>query len=124
MTLPQRLLSPLPQLLPHSPLNYSTHTLLTSAHFLFTRDSHLSLHSTYEIVGKVLTLDGGMGLGLRVLGATEWPKNADTGAAIDMKAYEAVVDATHRHKGIFYENDGGINGGYDGAGDDSGGTVY
>lgn len=65
-----------------------------------------------------------MGLGLRVLGATEWPKNADTGAPIDMKAYEAVVDATHRYKGIFYENDGGASGGYDGATDYSGDTMY
>jgi hypothetical protein len=67
-----------------------------------------------------------MGLGLRVLGATEWPKHADSGAPIDMRAYEAVVDATHRYKGIFYENEssGSNGGGYDGADDDSGGTVY
>ena len=85
-----------------------------------------------------------MGLGLRVLGATEWPKHTagGTAAAIDMRAYEAVVDATHRYKGIFYEGEssggggggrgGGTNGGagYDGAaddggdGDNSGGTMY
>ena len=86
-------------------------------------DSHLSLHSTYEIVGKVIDLTGGQGLGLRVLGATEWPKNPDTGAPIDMKAYEAVVDVTHRYKAIFYEGDAGAGTGYDGAGD-SGETVY
>jgi hypothetical protein len=92
---------------------------------LASSESHLSLHSTYEVVGKVIKLDGGMGLGLRVLGATEWPKNSDTGAAIDLKAYEAVVNATHRYKGIFYEdeNSGGA-GGYDGAGDTSEGTFY
>jgi len=68
-------------------------------------ESHLSLYSTYEVVGKVLTLDGGMGLGLRVLSATEWPKNADTGAVIDLKAYGAVIDATHRYKGILRERE-------------------
>jgi hypothetical protein len=66
-----------------------------------------------------------MGLGLRVLGATEWPKNPATGAAIDLKAHEAVVDATHRYKGIFYENESsGGAGGYDGADDNSVGTLY
>ena len=92
---------------------------------MVSSESHLSLRSTYEVVGKVLTLDGGMGLGLRVLGATEWPKNADTGVATDLKAYEAVVDATHRYKGIFYENESsGGAGGYGGADDDGAGTVY
>jgi hypothetical protein len=81
----------------------------------------------YEIIGKVITLEGGMGLGLRVLGATEWPRHPDTGAQIDIRAYEAVVNATLKCKGIFYENEssGGYGGGgYDGAGDDGGGTVY
>jgi hypothetical protein len=66
-----------------------------------------------------------MGLGLRVLGTTEWPRNDATGAPIDMKAYEAVVDATHRYKGIFYENEssGGSYGGYDG-GNANNETVY
>jgi hypothetical protein len=77
----------------------------------------------------VITLEGGMGLGLRVLGATEWPRHPDTGAPIDMRAYEAVVNATLKYKGMFYENEssggyGGGGGGYDGSGDDSGGTVY
>ena len=74
-----------------------------------TSDSHLSLHSVYEVVGKVINLEGGQGLGIRVLGATVWPKNEETGQAVDMKAYEAVVDATHRYKGIFYaDEDGGM----------------
>ena len=106
---------------PSNPTEYS----LTPSLRLVSSESHLSLHSTYEVVGKVLTLDGGMGLGLRVLGATEWPKNADTGAAIDLKAYEAVVDATHRYKSIFYENESsGGAGGYGGADDDDASTVY
>jgi hypothetical protein len=74
----------------------------------------------------VLTLDGGMGLGLRVLGATEWHRNGDASAPIDMKAYEAVVDATHRYKAIFYENESDTSemGGYAGTSDVAGGTVY
>ena len=107
---------------PSNPTAYS----LTPSLRLVSGKSHTSLHSTYEVVGKVLTLDGGMGLGLRVLAATEWPKNADTGAVIDLKAYEAVVDATHRCKGIFYANEssGEREDKYGGAGDDSPGTVH
>ena len=73
----------------------------------------------YEIVGKVVNLEGGGGLGLKVLGSTEWPKN-EQGTAADLRAYEAVVDATHRHRGIFYEDEssvkeeGGAYGGYGG----------
>lgn len=66
-------------------------------------------------MGKVINLDGGHGLGLRVLSATEWPRNAD-GQLPDLKLFEAVVDATHRYKSIFYEgegdNDNGGGGGY------------
>ena len=65
-------------------------------------DSHLSLQKYYEVVGKVTQLDGGHGLGIRVLGTTEWVTPADS-PAVDMKAYEAVVEATHRWKEIFYE---------------------
>jgi hypothetical protein len=57
-------------------------------------------------------------------GSTQF-QNADTGAVIDPKAYEAVVDATHRYKGTFYENESsGGAGGYGGADDDSPVTVY
>ena len=55
-------------------------------------DSHLSPQSVYEIVGKVVNLENGAGLGFRVLNATEWPRSAD-GKAIDLKIYEAVVEA-------------------------------
>lgn len=68
-------------------------------------DSHLSLNSLYEVVGKVINLEGGQGLGIRVLGASEWPKT-ESGQLPDLKLFEAVVDATHRYKGIFYEDDG------------------
>jgi hypothetical protein len=49
-----------------------------------------------------------------------------TGAVIDLKAYEAVVDATHRYKGIFCANEssGEREDKYGGAGDDSPGTVH
>ena len=83
-----------------------------------SRDSHLSLHSYYEVVGKVISLSEGAGEGIRVLGATEWPKNEATGQGPDMKAYEAVVEATHRWKGIFYEGDTNMGG------QDSNETVY
>jgi hypothetical protein len=59
------------------------------------------VNSLYEIVGKVINLEGGHGLGIRVLSSTIWPKN-EQGQAPDMKLFEAVVDATHRHKTIFY----------------------
>ncbi len=49
-----------------------------------------------------------------MLGTTEWPSRnaggpeAGPGAVVvpvsDLKAYEAVVDATHRFKEIFYED--------------------
>ena len=104
-TRPLRVCSlPLPQPLSYSSLKPTEYSLTPSLRLVST-ESHLSLYSTYEVVGKVLTLDGGMGLGLRVLSATEWPKNADTGAVIDLKAYGAVIDATHRYKGIFYANE-------------------
>lgn len=38
------------------------------------------------------------------MAATEWPKNSK-GMAPDLSLYEAVVDATHRHKEIFYGED-------------------
>jgi len=77
----------------------------------------------YEIVGKVINLDGGQGLGLRVLGATEWPRNPETGTLPDLKVYEAVVEATHRWKEIFYEG-GSEDTNMAGGGQDSNETVY
>jgi len=72
------------------------------------RDSHVSVGSLYEIVGKVVNIEGGHGLGIRVLSSTEWPKN-EHGQTPDIKLFEAVVDATHRYKSIFYD-DGDGNG--------------
>ncbi|RMZ85539.1 hypothetical protein DV737_g558, partial [Chaetothyriales sp. CBS 132003] len=66
------------------------------------RDSHISVNSMYEVVGKVIDLAGGQGLGIRVLSTTEWPRNA-RGELPDLKLFEAVVDVTHRYKTIFYE---------------------
>ena len=77
---------------------------------IFSSDSHLSLNGLYEIVGKVINLDGGQGLGIRVLSSTLWPKN-ERGELPDMKLYDAVVDATHRYKDIFYEGGGDGEGG-------------
>lgn len=72
---------------------------------VLNRDSHLSPQALYEVVGKVINLEGGHGLGVRVMAATEWPKN-EKGVAPDLKMFEAVVDATHRCKEIFYGEDG------------------
>ncbi|RMZ88686.1 hypothetical protein DV736_g4073, partial [Chaetothyriales sp. CBS 134916] len=73
-----------------------------SVTIVLNRDSHISVNSMYEVVGKVIDLAGGQGLGIRVLSTTEWPRNA-RGELPDLKLFEAVVDVTHRYKSIFYE---------------------
>ncbi|RMZ77429.1 hypothetical protein DV738_g4408, partial [Chaetothyriales sp. CBS 135597] len=73
-------------------------------------DSHISVNSMYEVVGKVIDLAGGQGLGIRVLSTTEWPRNA-RGELPDQKLFEAVVDVTHRYKAIFYEGGEDTSGG-------------
>lgn len=81
---------------------------------LLSRESHLRLNGLYEVIGKVVSLQGGGAggeLGVRVLGATEWS------GQVDMAGYEAVVDATHRFKEIFYEGGNGNGGGGGGGGD-------
>ncbi|KAL1966851.1 hypothetical protein VTN77DRAFT_3816 [Rasamsonia byssochlamydoides] len=66
---------------------------------LLKPDSHLQMGKLVEVVGKVTELEGGQGLGLRVLGSIDWGNPANC----DYKIYEYVVDATHRHKEIFYD---------------------
>lgn len=59
-----------------------------------------------------MNTEGGHGLGLRVLSSTEWPRN-ENGQSPDMKLFEAVVEATHRYKSIFYgDGESGVDGGY------------
>ncbi|KAL0253107.1 hypothetical protein SLS55_010558 [Diplodia seriata] len=58
------------------------------------RDSHLTLNNAVEVIGKVNS-----DLSVRVLTST------DFGSNIDFTAAEAVVDATHRYKEIFYNED-------------------
>jgi hypothetical protein len=68
----------------------------------------------YELVGKVTPTNESGTFALRVLSSTEWPRN-ERGELPDLKVFEAVVDATHRYKGIFYGDaggDGGLDGGY------------
>lgn len=74
-----------------------------SVTLILNRDSHLSPQGMYEVVGKVINLEGGAGLGIRVMAATEWPKS-DKGQAPDLKLYEAVVEATHKYREIFYQD--------------------
>ncbi|GAD95199.1 hypothetical protein NFIA_074190 [Paecilomyces variotii No. 5] len=63
-------------------------------------DSHLQMGRLVEVVGKVTDLEGGQGLGLRLLGSMDWGNPADC----DYRIYEQVVEATHRFKGIFYDS--------------------
>jgi len=55
------------------------------------RDSHLTVGNAIEIVGKV-----NQDLSIKVLQAT------DMGTNLDFSSLEAVVEATHRYKEIFY----------------------
>ncbi|KAL8998289.1 MAG: hypothetical protein Q9169_002603 [Polycauliona sp. 2 TL-2023] len=58
------------------------------------RDAHLTLNSAVEVIGKVQP-----DLSVKVFQAS------DFGSNIDFNAVEAVVDATHRYKDIFYTAD-------------------
>lgn len=58
------------------------------------RDAHLTVGNAVEILGKV-----NQDLSVRVLMAT------DMGTDLDFNAANAVVDATHRYKEIFYVSD-------------------
>ncbi|KAJ5909110.1 hypothetical protein N7495_001792 [Penicillium taxi] len=63
-------------------------------------DSHLQMGKLVEVVGKVADLESGQqGLGIRVLGTSDWGNPADC----DYKIYEQLVEATHRVKPIFYD---------------------
>ncbi|KAJ5782396.1 hypothetical protein N7457_004170 [Penicillium paradoxum] len=68
------------------------------ATLILKSDARLQVGKLVEVVGKVADLEGGQGLGLRVLGSTEWGDPADC----DFKIYEQVVNATHRFTPIFY----------------------
>jgi len=67
---------------------------------LLKPDSHLQMGKLVEVVGKVVDLEGGQGLGLRVLGTVDWGNPANC----DYKIYECLVEATHRNKSIFYDS--------------------
>ncbi|KAH8705410.1 putative ssDNA binding protein Ssb3 [Talaromyces proteolyticus] len=88
-----------------SALRGETATITCGTHgditLLLSPDSHLQMGKLFEIVGKVTELDGGQGLGLRVLGTTDWGSPANC----DYKIYEKVVDVSHRCKEIFYDLD-------------------
>ncbi|KAH6625121.1 replication factor A protein 3 [Boeremia exigua] len=59
---------------------------------LLNRDAHLTLNNAVEIIGKV-----DANLAIKVQAAT------DFGSGVDFNAANAVVEATHRHKAIFYD---------------------
>ncbi|KAI9678625.1 MAG: hypothetical protein M1817_005682 [Caeruleum heppii] len=60
---------------------------------ILNRECHLVLNNAFEIVGKV-----NPDLSVKVMIAT------DFGTNIDYNAANAVVDATHRYKEMFYES--------------------
>ncbi|ORY01813.1 replication factor A protein 3 [Clohesyomyces aquaticus] len=64
-----------------------------SVEIVLNRDCHLQLNHAVEIIGKV---DGN--LHVKVQAAS------DFGTGIDFEAANAVVEATHRHKEIFYDD--------------------
>ncbi|KAF1918498.1 ssDNA binding protein-like protein Ssb3 [Ampelomyces quisqualis] len=61
---------------------------------ILTRDSHLAVNHAVELIGKV-----DQNLAIKVQAAT------DFGTNIDFNAANAVVEATHRHKEIFYDGE-------------------
>ncbi|RDL39440.1 Nucleic acid-binding protein [Venustampulla echinocandica] len=63
---------------------------------LLNRDAHLTVGHAVEIVGKVNN-----DLTVKVLSATDLGREG----GIDFEAVNAVVDATHRYKEIFYSTD-------------------
>ncbi|EOA90480.1 hypothetical protein ACJQWK_07505 [Exserohilum turcicum] len=60
---------------------------------ILNRDSHLAVGHAVEIIGKV-----DQNLHVKVQAVT------DFGTNIDFNAANAVVDATHRYKEIFYDD--------------------
>ncbi|RMZ70325.1 fad dependent oxidoreductase [Pyrenophora seminiperda CCB06] len=61
---------------------------------ILNRDSHLALNHAIEVIGKV-----DQNLHVKVQAAT------DFGTNIDFNAVNAVVEATHRYKEIFYDDE-------------------
>ncbi|KAF2851729.1 ssDNA binding protein-like protein Ssb3 [Plenodomus tracheiphilus IPT5] len=61
---------------------------------VLNRDAHLAVGHAVEVIGKV---DGN--LNVRVQAAT------DFGTGVDFNAANAVVEATHRYKEIFYDGE-------------------
>ncbi|KAF1833421.1 replication factor A protein 3 [Decorospora gaudefroyi] len=60
---------------------------------ILNRDSHLAVGHAVEIIGKV-----DQNLYIKVQAAT------DFGTGVDFNAVNAVVEATHRYKEIFYDD--------------------
>jgi len=57
-------------------------------------DSHLQMNHYFEVIGRIVQSD----LAVKVLNST------DLGTNYDFSAYEALVDATHRYREIFYDD--------------------
>ncbi|EEP80162.1 conserved hypothetical protein [Uncinocarpus reesii 1704] len=63
---------------------------------VLSRDSHLQVGKMFDVVGKVVEIEGGAGI--RVLGAVDCGNPNEC----DYKIYEHVVEMTHRFKDVFY----------------------
>jgi len=61
---------------------------------VLNRDAHLAVGHAVEVIGKV-----DQNLHVKVQAAT------DFGTGVDFNAANAVVEATHRHKEIFYNGE-------------------
>ena len=83
-------------------------SVIDTSLIISTKDAHLQMGNAAEIVGKVQN-----DLSVRAYQATDFGSNigkllvicsvSQLDWAIDFDAVDAVVDATHRYKEIFYE---------------------
>ncbi|KAI5302750.1 hypothetical protein KEM56_000394 [Ascosphaera pollenicola] len=63
---------------------------------VLNRDTHIQIGRVVDIVGKVVDIDGV--LGIMILGAVDCGEPS----SIDYKIYESLVDATHTYREMFY----------------------
>ncbi|PGH05146.1 hypothetical protein AJ80_08382 [Polytolypa hystricis UAMH7299] len=78
----------------HASITCGSHGEVT---LVLNRDSHIQMGRVVDVIGKVVEVEGG--LGVRVLGAADCGDPKD----VDYKIYEELVDVTHRFKEIFYD---------------------
>ncbi|KZZ86754.1 Replication factor A protein 3 [Ascosphaera apis ARSEF 7405] len=77
----------------HATISCGSHGDVT---VVLNRDTHIQVGRVVDIVGKVIDIEGN--LGIMILGAVD----CGDSSSIDYKIYENLVNATHTHKKIFY----------------------